>query len=124
MTTPLDRTIPATVRALIARFGVSATLRTHEADPYAPSTRKTSGTHTETGITATPPVPLGFSIDAPNSHSRVAAETWISATGLRVTPKPGDEIVFATATDSFVAVEVEAYYSGDLLAAYRLVGGR
>jgi hypothetical protein len=124
VTTPLDRTIPATVRALIARFGVSATLRTHESDPYVAATRKTSGAHTETPVTATPPVPLSFSIDVPNSHPRVAAETWISASGLGVTPKPSDEIVFATANESFVVAEVEAYYSGDVLAAYRLVGGR
>ena len=124
MTTPLDRTIPATVRALIARYGVAATLRTHESDPYNEATRKTSGSHTETGVTATPPVPIEYAIDRPTSHAAATVETWIANNGLVSPPKPDDEIVFNAGTEGFTIHAVEAYYSGDVLAAYRLVGAR
>lgn len=123
MTSPLDRSIPPVVFALIARFGTAATLLTHEAVNYLEGSRGVDGSETSTAVVVTPPVPLREEFNGADSATTSSVETWLAASGLAVTPRPGDHVSFIAQGKNMTIEVVEAYYSGDALAAYRLIGG-
>lgn len=123
MTTPLDRTIPATVLSIIARYGVSASLITHTGMSYGSTSRTTTGSEITTTIKVSPMVPLGQDFPGDGSTKQeYHFESWVAASGLAVIPKIGDHLTLSGSAGTLVSVD--AFYSGDSIAAYRMVVSR
>lgn len=117
MTTRLDTTLVPRVAEIVARFGVAAVL-----DARVPvvdwSTGVTRTTAVNVDIVATPPTPKRTRFDDGSVVRASALETIVAAQGLATTPAVGMSVTFGS--DVYRIVEVAAYQTGDLVAAYEL----
>lgn len=116
--TTLDLRLPPRVQALIAKYGVSSTLRTF-ADTKNNAAGTVSRVTTNSTITAIAPVPVSSKLV--NGDTIQITDSWSVVAGLDVivVPHIGAHLLVNSQTYSITAVR--ASWTGAICAAYELV---
>jgi len=118
MTTPLDKTIPATVLRLISTYGLTGNIVNKTAQSFAAASLGVDLTETNQSCTLTPLAPVAEEFYLDTVREGTVFETWLAGSGLAFVPSVGDEVELSGFRGTLVGVD--AFYSGTLLAAYRL----
>lgn len=139
MTTPLDLDLVPAARELLDEFGAVSTLRSVTEGTYDPATGEyTGGSVDDFEVKGSPPSPLPIGFVGVESGTGESVTTltredviaFMAADGAPATPERGDRFAIgsppALPTDplpepSFQVVAVDTLYSGDQVAAYKLV---
>jgi len=117
MSTVLDTKLRPKVVSLLGKYGTSYVIGVN-AGAYNPGTGATASSVTSYTVDGSPPTP--YSSRYIDGDLIRHGDLWFIIAGQDIgfTPKEGQLVTFQT--KKFHIVSVEAMYSGDLIAAYRL----